>query len=325
MPESFLERCSVFLQSRVAAGRVFRFSTPMMRCLCALQVAAEGAALPEEQFKAGKRHYKDTFSAFSVMRGIAMPNMATLTALREPASAVFLADLNRAFFEIKAAGFKATDYQPLTAWLLATGVPKDDWETVAGKARRLYLGMRERHPFLTSGEDACFALLLATETDDEGEMLNSCEDAFGLLRERFGATNATQTIAHILALEPKAMVERCAATAELFDRLRELPCRFRRGMETTVLAALTFLYRDMDKAAGDVALAYHRLRAHRGFSMLSVGRNQCALYAAGLLAMEKTEELPAEARGRMMRLIRLILSVTVTLAAIQAAAAAAGA
>ena len=90
-----------------------------------------------------------------------------------------------------------------------------------------------------------------------------------------------------------------------------------------MLAALTYLYEDMEKAADDVALTYHRLRAHRGFSMMSVGRNQCAFYAAVLLALEKARALPVAERTRMLRLIRLLASVTVTLAAVQAAAAAA--
>jgi len=322
MLENIQARCEAFVENRRAARQVFRLSSPMMHCLCAL-LAAEKGVPGAAALQAGKRRYKAAFNAFSVMRGIAMPGLATLAALREDPD-VFLSDLNRAFFEIKAAGFRATDYQPITAWLLVEGAPKSEWEQLTAKARRLYLGLRGKHPFLTSAEDACYALLLAMECSDEAETLQRCEDAFCLLRERFGAGNATQTLAFILALEPKDLIERSRDTAELFDRLRELRCRFRRGMETGMLAVLTYLYKDMHTAADEVAITYHRLRARRGFSMMSVGRNQAAFYAAGLLAMEKAQALPEKERERMLRLIRLVSSVTVTLAAVQAAAAAAG-
>ncbi|MCL2695081.1 MAG: DUF4003 domain-containing protein [Clostridiales bacterium] len=322
MWETLQAKCEDFIINRGTARQVFRLSSPMMHCLCALQIAAADQDMPEERLIEGKRRYKAAFHAFSAMRGIAMPGMATLAALEKDTDG-FLSALNRAYFEIRSAGFRATDYQPMTAWLLVTGASRLAWESLAAKARRLYLGMRERHPFLTSGEDACFALLLAMETGDEGETLERCEDAFRLLREKFRVSNATQTLAHILALEPENLAERCANTAELFGRLRELRCRFKRGMETTMLAALTYFYTDMGVAADDLALTYHRLRAHRGFSMMSVGRNQCAFYAACLLALEKARALPETEREKMQRLIRLIASVTVTLAAIQAAAAAA--
>ena len=335
MLESIQAKCDAFIQNRAAAKQVFRLSSPMMHCLCALQITAQGLVLPVERLQDGKKWYKSAFSAFSVMRSTAMPNMVTLTSLQgfpppadgsEQKLAVqdFLSDLNRAFFELKTAGFRPTDYHPITAWLLATGAPRADWEALCAKARRLYLGMRERHPFFTSAEDACLAMSLAMETDaNEEETLVRCENAFGLLRDRFRASNATQTMAHILALDPKNLEARCSATAELFDRLRELRCRFRRGMEVTALAGLTYFYTDMGKAAEDLAITYHRLRAHRGFSMMSIGRNQCAFYAAALLAMEKAQELPETEQARILRLIGLTASVTVTLVAIQAAAAAA--
>lgn len=195
----------------------------------------------------------------------------------------------------KKAGFKQTQYLPMTAYCLDSLLydskiqdmaiqTRSYKESLITKSVETYTHMKQQHPWLTGGDDYSLCVLLA----HSHKSLDRVEDIYQQLHQ-FGLarSNGLQSLANILALsseEVSVLVERLIQTKEYFKS---------EGMKFNEyaypgLGMLVHLNYDQEKLA-EVVEMIHTLRSMKHFKWLD--KSMLLLFSILLISEEHKQEM----------------------------------
>ena len=73
---------------------------------------------------------------------------------------------------------------------MANMVEDSEYDPIVRKAKDIYQSMRQEHPFLTSGEDSGFAVMLALSDLTVNNAINEIERCYQQLKDNFFSKNA---------------------------------------------------------------------------------------------------------------------------------------
>lgn len=317
MKQTARNNLDLFVENRNAVKGEFKWASPLMHCLCALLLTAQKKSVNVETIKGYRRLMKKEVSAFSSLRGIAMPALLTQLSIIDDGEQM-ICKVHSAYQKLREDGFLATDYLALSAYILARN--SEDGQ-LGRKAMQNYQNMRTLHRTLTGGDDTGFATLLALFADEC--CIDDSQRAFELLKPRFLARNETWLMAHILAFDTEHMPQNAERTIELFDKLKERKIRFR-STECPMLAVLALLMEDLTEAIELIEELSLELKDNKGFSVWQISKGQRQLYSTVLIALSALENGCQEKKHDKLFYITLTtMLITITMATIQAASAAA--
>lgn len=146
--------------------------------------------------------------------------------------------------------------------------------------------MKKEHPFLTSGEDCGFAVILAISDLSVDESINEMERCYNILKGRFFSANAVQSLSHTLVMGEESALKKCNKATYIFDKLKEKDCKFGTGMELSVLGLLALATDDSDNTVKDIIEVNDFLLSCKGFGSLGIGKAQRLMHAAILVSQE---------------------------------------
>ena len=298
MDDILRRRCACFAENYDRLHREFRFEYQLVHAVTAYAYAQQGRTLDLDDIETCRDLLRQKTSPFSCFRSAVQLMYAGALSLEADPNAAFDKTLH-AYAALKEH-FMASESLPLAAFAMARAGQETAFETTAALAREIYDAMRADHPFLTGREDIPFAVLFACCGKSAPDSSAATENAFTVLRTRFGRSDAVQTASHCLALcgDP---IEGAKTLESLWLALRERKCRYGKNLELIGLAALA-----MSPApdAGTVEEIDAVLKPCRGMGNWSIGAQTRLMYAA-LLASTLPETPERDAT----------LPVTVTLAA----------
>ncbi len=306
---------NLFVENRNAVKKVFKWSSPYMHCLCALLLTAQNRAADAALLRESRTALKKDVRFFSSLRGIAMPALITQLSISDDWQRD-ADDIKSAYRMLREEGFLGTDYLALSAYILARN---EGDSRLSRQARELYLSMRAEHKVLTGGDDSGLATLMAVY----GIGIEKSTAAYELLKGKFLARNETWLMSHILAFDADNLESNAKRTIELYDCLKADKARFR-GMETPILAVVGMLSTDAVTAAREIKELEGELKKRRGFSAWQITNGQRRLYAATLWTLNRLESGGyTDGQRKMFYVTAVTMIVTIVMATIQAASAAA--
>ncbi len=299
MEEWLDRRCADFAENYDRLYRKFRFEYQLLHAVTAYAYAQQGRRLDPEDVLSCRELLRRKTSPFSGFRSAVQLMYAGALSLEADPAAAFDKTLHA--YEALQAQFMTTAYLPLAAFAMARAGMETAFESTAARAREIYDAMRQAHPILTGREDLPFAVLFACRGMSADVASAAAESAFSALRNRFGRSNAVQTVSHMLALDrdPAGAAGRLES---LWLDLRDRGCRYGKDLELIGLAALALT---PFPSADTVLEIDRRLKPCHGLGNWALGKRTRLMYAA-LLA----STLPETADGDQT------LAVTVTLAAV---------
>ncbi len=277
--DTFLSaRCALFTENRDAVSRAFRWESGYLYPLVAAIYALDGASADMTRIRECRRLLKDSFGAFSDFRGTAMlPLAAMLARSGDPMTRL---DAARRMHEALRREFPGSAFLPVAAMALTDLASDADCPALAARTRKLYLGIRRAHPFLTSQEDVTTAALLALSARDDETLLSDTEACYALLKPYFAfGGNSVQTISHILALDERRTEEKCDRALRLFEGLRSQSMNLRRGYELPALGTLALSEAEESALIADAADIDGYLAGQKGFGAFGLGKTQRHMYA----------------------------------------------
>ena len=149
--------------------------------------------------------------------------------------------------------------------------------------------MKKEHPFLTSGEDSVFAVLMAFSDKTDEELINDMEKCFTILKKDFSDGDAVQTMSHILALAEGDPEEKCGRVAMLYNKLKEAGRKYSKYFELAVLCAASLVNDDADEFIADVISTDEYLSEQEGYNnLLGMDKKTRLMHAVMLVNIDRS-------------------------------------
>lgn len=280
-----LERkCKLLVSNRDAMHKAFRWDNESMLLAGSSFFVGLNWKADTDKLKTCGEILKRKSGLFSSYRGnIRMPLLCKM-AVAEDAKQYF-EDVDFIVQQMKPLKWIETDYKVLAAMTLRDHLDMDDITSATEKMIALYQGMKEKHPWLTNGEDVPFAAILAVSGIDTEVLMTEMENCYKELSQTFRNKNAVQSLSHILAIDPVDIQTKCQKVEDMFDILKENKHKYGTGSELTVLGTLSMLNLTAEQAASEIIEADDYLKSHKGFGSFTMGDAVRRMYAA-LMVMD---------------------------------------
>ncbi len=295
MKNSLKQRCELFVKNRNLLKNNFIWDSAMLHPLCASLYAEKGLEIDPNKIKLSKEIIKKNTGVFSQFKSTAFLPLATMLSLEENPESKFQEVLN--VYEILKKEFHSSVYLPLSAFVLVNMVETYDYERVVQKSKDIFQRMKKEHPFLTTGEDCGFAVMIGISDLSVDGAIAEMEECYHLLHGKFFSANAVQSLSHTLVLGEEIAEKKCNKAMEIFDQLKAKDCKYGTGMELAVLGVLAMATDRTEETTNDISEVNEYLLSCKGFEALGIGKAQRIMYCAILVAHEYKKQCSQHALG----------------------------
>lgn len=171
----------------------------------------------------------------------------------------------------------------LAAMILAdTVTAPEECSILAARTAALYRKMKGMHRFLTDEYDLPFAAVMAITGREHDLIMGDAEACFAILKaQKFGESNAIQSLSHVLALYPDSAGDKCALVTAVRQGLQDAGHTYPSGGRLALLGMLAGTGESAESLIEMIAEADDFLKAEPCFSNLlhGVGKNARRMYA----------------------------------------------
>lgn len=297
----------------------FIWDNTMVHPLCASLYTERDKEVDVDNIRYAKDLIKKHTGLFSNFRGSVQLVYATMLSLAENPE-IKLEKALKAYNSLKNE-FWSTQYLPISAFVIADLADPVDYAAISKRAKDLFRVMKQEHPFLTSGEDVTFAVMIALSGLRIDLAINEMERCYQVLKGDFFSKNSVQSISHVLTLSDENTADKCRRVVDIFNGLRSRGYKFGTGNELAILGVLSLGSKDINKVINDIIRVDDFLQSKKRFGIFGIGRPQRMMYAAILVMQEYNKEIGNES-DRVMNMTS-INSVTGVIIAQQIAMSAA--
>ena len=179
MNDKLLSLCKKFIENRDVFKSIYKMESAYLYPVCAAIFASGEKTVDAQTIRACGDLLKKKVSSFSSFRGTSRIVMISMLASDSDPEARLDGALN-AYTSLKKHFF-AGNYLPLAAMILSGELPENEFDGISERTREIYDLMRSEHPFLTSGEDCVFAMLLALSGQRPGDIVTEVERCYRIL------------------------------------------------------------------------------------------------------------------------------------------------
>ncbi len=301
--------CNNFIKNRDELKSVFKWEHDQIVAASATSFLNRGILADEIKLEECKKLLKQNTSSFSSFRGnVEVPMVAQLAMADVPADK--MRKTQKVYEKLKQEFF-GSEYLVLAASVLADMVSEEGAVQMAQKARNIYNRMKKDHPFLTSGEDTVYAVLMAVSEKRDESLMEEMEICYKKLKESFSASNEVQALAHVLAIAEGSAEEKCNKVIDLYDALRASEVKYGKYYELVALASLAMLPVEQNVLVEDIKAVDAFLAEQKGYGFFGLDKKTRLMHAAMIVSCDYIKSDTAD-----------IAAMTGTLAAVAAQQAA---
>lgn len=292
MRDSLFTLCENFIENRSRIESAFGWESIYLYPVCAAVFTDKRKLADIGQMKRCRDILKEQTGIFSDFRGNAKLAVISMLAVDEDAEGKFQRALQ--VHTALKEHFFSSPYLSVASMIIADLAEQDRYEEIAARTRQIYNRMKQEHPFLTSGEDSVLAALLAFSSLTDEQIVQETETCYELLKAKFFAGNAVQSLSHVLALGEGPANEKCRRTMELYDGLKERGYRYGTGYELATLGVLALLPSDTAVVMKDIMEVDDFLSRQKGYGFFGLDKKQRLMHAGMLVSCDyigKTDNL----------------------------------
>lgn len=276
--------CDNFIKNRDELKSIFKWENDQIVSASAISFLNRGILAEGAKLEKCKKLLKENTGVFSSFRGnVEVPMVAQLAMADVPADKM---RKTQKVYEMLKQEFLGSEYLVLAASVMADMVSEEAALQMAQKARNIYNRMKKDHPFLTSGEDAVYAVLMAVSEKNDEILMDEMEVCYKKLKERFSASNEVQALAHILAIAEGSAQEKCNKVVALYDALRTSEVKYGKYYELVALASLAMLPVEQNVLVEEIKAVDAFLAEQKGYGFFGLDKKTRLMHAAMIVSCD---------------------------------------
>ena len=315
--------CDRFIENRDVVKSTFSMESSYLYPVCAAIITDRDMRASQERLKRCKDLLKEQTGVFSRFRG--NPRLAMIALMSVDSNPAGRLNNAQQVYEHLKDYFSGSAYLCVAAMVIADLVDPGYYKQMAEHTRHIYGLLKSKHPFLTGSEDSIFSALLAVSKKTDERIVEETERCYTLLKEPFRASNATQSLSHVLALCEGKAEEKCAATISLYQDLKARGCSYGRDFELATLGVLAMVPADRQEVLQDMVDVDSYLSRQKGYGVFGIGKRQRLMHAAMIVTGQRMQENSTMMAAASHSTLALIAAQQAAMCAAIAAAAAANA
>lgn len=270
MRESLQKLCESFILNRDVVKSAFKWDSQLIIPVCASVLTDAGATGDAETLLKCRKILEEATGVFSNFRGNVKAPMVTMLSVADAPEEKMAKTVK--IYDILKKHFKRTEYLAYVSAVMADMVSVEEAEKYAVRGSNIYELMKQEHPFLTSGEDSVFAVLMAFSDKPDSELVKNMENAYKLLKENFRDSNSVQSVSQVFALSEGNAEDKCKRLVELYNALKAADKKYGKYYELAVLASLLLLPVEIDDVVKDMAEVDDYLAEQKGYGLLGIDK-----------------------------------------------------
>ena len=288
MRDSLTRICESFIKNRDVIKANFKWESTLIVPVCASELTGRNIDADSARLLQCRKLIEDNTSIFSNFRGNArLPIITKLAQDDYPARKL---ENTKKVYEILKKHFWSSQYLTLVAIILAELAGVEEAEKYAVRGKQIYELMKKEHPFLTSGEDGVFAVLMAFSEKENNELIADTEACYDILKQQFSSSNSVQALTHVLALSDGTSKEKCKKVFELYHELKNSGRKYGTYYELAVLGAVSLVSDDVNVLARDILDVDSFLANQKGYGLFGIDKKTRLMHAAMLVAGDYSKD-----------------------------------
>ena len=288
MRESLTKKCESFIRNRDIIKANFKWDSVYIVPVCASELTGKNIEADSDRLLQCKKLVDENTGVFSNFRGnVKLPIITKLAQDDYPAQKL---ENTKKIYEILKKYFWGSQYLTLVATILADMVYVDEADRYASRGKKIYELMKKEHPFLTSGEDGVFAVLMAFSEKEDSELIADMEACYAILKGQFSSSNSVQSLSHVLALSDGTPEEKCKKVFALNQELKNSGRKYGTYYELAVLGAVSLVSDDVKALAEDMLSVDGFLANQKGYGFFGIDKKTRLMHAAMLVASDYSKE-----------------------------------
>lgn len=281
MEERITALCQNFMENQNVIKKVFRLESSLIYPIAANHLSANGVTGDAAKLKECHKIISKNSGAFSYLNGMITTPFAVYLSMKEDPKAAF--DKVKRYYDVTKQYFGSSEYSALLALQLSDRVGEDDLESVVARGKELHRLMKEKHPFITGGEDGVLAGFLALSEKSNNAMIDDMEECYELLKDKFFGKDSVQTVSHVLSITNGSVREKTEHMMELYDMLKAAGRPYDVDYLAT-LAAVSMLDDNNEKLRDTILEIDEFLSQQKGYGFMGMDKKSRLMHAAMLTA-----------------------------------------
>lgn len=321
MRDSLQKICKNFIHNRDTIKNSFRWDSQLIIPVCASNLCENNVLTDAAKLNQCKKIIDNKTGVFSNFRGTVKLPIITMLAASDYPEHKFNDALE--IYNVLKKHFFGTEYLTLVATILTDMISVSEAEAYAARGKRIYELMKSKHPFLTSGEDSVFAVLMAFSEKTDAELITDMEACYTILKKTFSDSNAVQSLTHVFALVQGTPEEKCAQVIHFHQELNRAGRKYGKHYELAVLGALSIVAPNIQTVVADIICVDDFLANQSGYNgFFGIDKRTRLMQAAMLTACDYTLETNTTTAA-MTGTLAMIAAQQAAMCAVVAASAAA--
>lgn len=284
MRTSLENLCKYFIANRDMVKSIFKWENDQIIAASATTFLNRGILADSAKLESCKKLLKENTGMFSNFRGnVEVPMVVQLAIAEAPAGKI---KKTLKIYDILKEEFWGSEYLVLAAAVMADMVSEEQAVRMVKKARAIYDKMKQDHPFLTSGEDSVYAVLMAVSEKNDEALMEEMEVCYKKLKESFSASNEVQALAHVLSIAEGGAEDKCNKVVALYNALRDAEVKYGKYHELVVLASLALLPVEQSTLVEDIKAVDSFLAEQKGYGFIGLDKKTRLMHAAMIVSCD---------------------------------------
>ncbi len=279
------ERRSELLASNQAImDKSFKLEHSLTNAVVAASFAEKDREVDVELIKEARKVLKSKTGIFSDFRSYNELTLSARMALSgDPEK--YIDEVIETYNKFQKGKVFGSSYRVLAAMSICDQGKYNEADRLIEKTNEILKGMKKVHPFITSDEDTCFAVLLAMTDKSVEDILSELEESFNIIKKKFAFhDNAVYSLTQVLTAYNGSAEEKCDRALALFDAFKNAGAKYGKSYELASLGALIDIDADKDEIASEVIEVADFIKGKKGFGMLDMGKETRLMFGTMLVS-----------------------------------------
>ncbi len=244
MKNEVQRRCELLAENRQLISKVALLENTLVMATAAASFAEKDKTVDIDSFKENLKLLKKKQNMLSELRGHNELILASKMSLIENPEEYIDAVIS-VYDRFQKGKFLGSSFRALAAITICDAGRADDADSIIEKTNELLKGMRNAHPFLTTDEDTCLAVLLAMTDRSTEEILTELETSYQNVKSNFAFhENAAYSLSQVLTSFDGDPEEKAEKALSIFNAFKESGEKY--GKEHTLASLGVLINIDMN-------------------------------------------------------------------------------
>ncbi|MBR1642926.1 MAG: DUF4003 family protein [Butyrivibrio sp.] len=316
MNETLERRCELLVENQRAMCKSFMLEHSLTNAVVAAAFAEKDQQLDVDQLRNARKLLKERKGVFSEFRSYNELMVSAKMALSaDPED--YIEKAIEVYDKFQKGKILGSAYRVLAAVSVVDQGRYSDTDMIIEKTNALLKGMKKEHPFLTSDEDTCFAVLLAMTDKNVENILPELEESYQIVKKKFAFhDNAAYSLAQVLTAYEGDPQEKCERAIALFNAFKEKGAKYGKEYELASLGALIDVDAEVDEIVSEVIEVADHLKGKKGFGVLDMGKDTKLMFGTMLVSgayMSGEKANASSISGEIGRVVALQTAILITM------------